>query len=79
MPSDRSKAVVKMTDFGDDMKALAEYLLELADNEEEYNKYFEWKKEVALDRFQGVLDMTAYKYTSLCRICEKVHNDKVSL
>ncbi|GMI43906.1 hypothetical protein TrCOL_g196 [Triparma columacea] len=79
MPSDRSKAVVKMSDFGDDMKALAEYLLELADNEEEYNKYFEWKKEVALDRFQGVLDMTAYKYTSLCRICEKVHNDKVSL
>ncbi|GMH84241.1 hypothetical protein TL16_g09863 [Triparma laevis f. inornata] len=76
MPSETTPAVIKMSDFGDDMKALSDYLLKLANDESEYNKYFQWKTEDSNDRFQSVLDMTAYKYTSLCRICQKVLEDR---
>ncbi|GMH53717.1 hypothetical protein TrRE_jg7334, partial [Triparma retinervis] len=76
MPSDSRPAIVKISDFGDDMEKLAAHLLRLAGDEEEYNKYFEWKEEDSVERFQAVLDMTAYKYTSLCRICERVQRDK---
>ena len=76
MPSETTPAVVKMSDFGDDMKALSQHLLKLANDETEYNKYFQWKTEASQNRFQSVLDMTAYKYTSLCRICAKVLEDR---
>eukprot|EP00519_Triparma_laevis_P009544 CAMPEP_0182498912 /NCGR_PEP_ID=MMETSP1321-20130603/6956_1 /TAXON_ID=91990 /ORGANISM="Bolidomonas sp., Strain RCC1657" /LENGTH=430 /DNA_ID=CAMNT_0024703025 /DNA_START=104 /DNA_END=1396 /DNA_ORIENTATION=+ len=76
MPSETTPAVVKMSDFEDDMKALSQHLLKLANDETEYNKYFQWKTEASQNRFQSVLDMTAYKYTSLCRICAKVLEDR---
>ena len=48
----------------------------LAQNEEAYNKYFEWKSMVPSERFQSIIDMTAYKFTSLCRFCQKVAEAK---
>ncbi|GMH81140.1 hypothetical protein TrVE_jg8653 [Triparma verrucosa] len=79
MPSRTTPAVVKISDFGDDMKALSEYLLKLANDEQEYNKFFQWKTEESSDRFQSMLDMSAYKFTSLCRICQKVFEDQMNL
>ena len=75
MPSDVSPCVVKMSDFAS-MRDLATFLLELAKDEARYEEYFQWKKEEAMGRFQGILDMTAYKFTSMCRICEYAHKDK---
>jgi len=42
-----------------------------------YESYFEWKKESMVTEevraaFQAVVDMTAYKFTSMCRICRAV-------
>ena len=75
MPSSTTPALIKMSDFNDDMQALAEHLLELSRSEAEYGEYFKWKEEEAMDEFQSILDMTAYKYTSLCRVCERVAKD----
>ena len=44
-------------------------------NETAYNELLAWKRRpLAADvrRFQRVIDMTAYKYTALCRICHKL-------
>ena len=78
MPSDSSPAVIKMSDFDDDMKSLAEYLKKLASDEDAYNEYFVWKGGKETDRFQSILDMTAYKFTSLCRICQRLVDDGVA-
>ena len=57
---------------GVEPEALAETLKTLAADEALYNKHFEWKRErspTAMDRFQTIIDMTAYKFTALCRTC----------
>ena len=44
----------------------------------DYNSYLQWKtkkQKSDMDKFQNVIDMTGYKYTSLCRICEKLATD----
>lgn len=53
-------------------KELAAYLKEVASNQTLYDSYFEWKKGKPTDRFKRVLASTAYKYTSLCNICERL-------
>ena len=73
MPSEKLPAVVKFDEFGGDMKKLADHLTILASDEGKYEEYFKWKDEEDVsDRFQSIIDMTAYKYTSMCRICEAV-------
>ena len=70
MPVEGQKAVIQMDDF-ESMENLAAFLNELARDETRYNEYFKWKQEAPSRRFQGILDMTAYKYTSLCRFCQR--------
>ncbi|KAJ8608489.1 hypothetical protein CTAYLR_005728 [Chrysophaeum taylorii] len=67
-------ALVKTADFGDDPARLAHHLAHLAANKSAYDAYFAWRKPPrdtprARARFQTIIDMTAYKYTALCRIC----------
>ena len=45
------------------------------------HRYFAWRRPprdtpAARQNFQKTLDMTAYKYTALCRICAKLDEDK---
>ena len=66
-----ARAVVKVEQFAD-AAALARHLKHLAANKTAYDEYFAWKRRPTVDavaRFQHVLDMTAYKYTALCRVC----------
>ncbi|KAJ1453683.1 hypothetical protein M885DRAFT_523950 [Pelagophyceae sp. CCMP2097] len=68
------EAVIKFSDFGDDPRQLAAYLKMLQTNKTAYEKHFAWKEPPrnspdAQAKFQTVLDMTAYKFTALCRIC----------
>jgi len=67
LPSEHS--VIQANDF-DSPKALAEYLKTVATNQTLYDSYFEWKKEKPTAQFKKVLASTAYKYTSMCNVCE---------
>jgi len=69
-PGSGREAVIKMSDFGEDYQRLAETLKSLARDEGSYEKYFEWKELEPSARFQGIIDMTAYKFTTLCRFCQ---------
>ena len=69
------KSVVKFSDFGDDARKLAGHLEYLASNEQAYEEYFEWKRTGDMEAFDRVLDMTAYKYTALCRVCARLAQD----
>ena len=64
-------SVVNVKDFKSP-KLLAEYLNHLADNEEEYLKYFAWKQT------HHVSDMTEAFHKGFCDLCEKLnkHNLK---
>jgi len=78
MPGER--AVVKFADFGDDPAKLAAHLRHLASDKEAYDAYFAWRSPprdtaAARAKFQSTLDMTAYKFTALCRICAKLDAD----
>lgn len=58
-------------------EALAQYMLKVSNDPVLYESYFEWKKESMVTEevraaFQAVVDMTAYKFTSMCRICRAV-------
>ena len=65
-----AKAVVKFSDFGDDVDALATHLRALARDEDAYAAYFAWRDAshdtpAARSAFQATLDMTAYVRRSL--------------
>ena len=75
MPVETKPSIVKMGDYKD-MLSLAVKLKSLANDEIEYNKFFEWKEMAASERFQSIIDMTAYKFTSLCRFCQKIAEAK---
>lgn len=67
-------AIVNVADFDDDPVRLARHLQYLARNQSAYNSYFAWREKprdepAARASFQTILDMSAYKYTALCRIC----------
>lgn len=67
-------AVVKVSDFSDP-RALAQHLKAVGSDHTKYDALLAWKAnpmQAAVDAFQKVIDSTAYKYTSLCRICEKL-------
>lgn len=75
-----ANAVVKFSDFNDDPEKLADHLRMLAQNKQAYEKYFDWRRPPqdtpkARQNFQKSLDMTAYKFTALCRICAKLDSD----
>lgn len=67
-------AVIQFSDFSD-VKSLAQNLTETGRDRARYESMLKWKKGPSkndIDRFQSVIDMTAYKFTSLCRICQKL-------
>ena len=72
MPSSSHPAVIKMDDFKS-ARELADLIIKLSNDEKEYNKYFVWKTNQPEQRFQAILDMTAYHFKSLCRICQKIN------
>lgn len=55
------------------MKALSEYLLKLANDESEYNNYFQWKTELYVMMMISlrVLDMTAIIKNDVRMLCSK--------
>ena len=62
------------SDFNDDPTALAAHLRYLTTNQSAYDDYFTWRRKADPTAFQAILDMTAYKFTALCRICAFVHD-----
>jgi hypothetical protein len=56
-------------------KALAEYLIELAENESAYARYLEWKTKPFRKRFVALLDLVKeHPFTRLCRKVEQMRN-----
>jgi hypothetical protein len=71
-------AVVQVGNF-QSPKELAAYLKEVGSDRTKYEALLEWKSHATqskLDAFQEVIDMTGYKFTSLCRICHKLSLDE---
>lgn len=64
-------AVIKLSDFKD-MRELSEYLNHLANNETAYESYFRWKQLEPSPNFESILNMTAYTFHALCRMCAKL-------
>lgn len=70
-------AIVKISDFPGP-RELAAYLTNVGRDKEKYESLLAWKnnpRSTEVDAFQEVIDSTGYKYTSLCRICEKLAMD----
>jgi hypothetical protein len=42
-------------------------------------RYFRWKQQQPQEAFQAILDQTAYKYTSLCRFCQRFVDERDGL
>lgn len=62
----------------DGPKSLAEHLNSVGASELKYEAHFLWKKNAAqkeVESFQEIIDSTAYKFTSLCRICARLEAD----
>ena len=70
-PSNRS--IINVADF-DSPEELAKYLIYLSENDEEYYKYFEWKKTGPRQSFLDVVGLN--NVHSQCRICLKIHDWK---
>ena len=69
-----SGAILRTADFPD-VSALAATLRRLAAGPEP--EHFRWRARQDLaPAFQRVLDMSAHKYTALCRVCAKLAADK---
>ena len=67
-------AILRTADFPD-VSALAATLRRLAAGPEP--EHFRWRARQDLaPAFQRVLDMSAHKYTALCRVCERLQADK---
>lgn len=62
-------SIIKTTDFGSP-KELAEYLNMLNNNDEEYYKYFEWKKKGLSEQYQRLLNNCIF--FAECRLCKKI-------
>jgi hypothetical protein len=70
-------AVVKVGDF-QSPKELAAHLTAVGHDQAKYESMLAWKsqpQQTSVDAFQRVIDMTGYKFTSLCRICEKLASE----
>jgi hypothetical protein len=73
LPGD-TPSVIKIGEISGGPAQLAAQLRHLAANKTAYESYFQWKRAPhnnadSQARFQRILDMTAYKYTALCRVC----------
>ena len=67
-------AILRTADFPD-ASALAATLRRLAAGPEP--EHFRWRERAdRVPAFQRVLDMSAHKYTALCRVCERLQADK---
>lgn len=67
-------AIIKISDFPGP-RELAAHLSSIGKDQEKYENLLAWKhnpSKTKIDAFQKVIDSTGYKYTSLCRICEKL-------
>jgi len=60
---------IRFEEFGNPI-SLADYLLELNENDEEYMKYFEWKKDGLSESFMRHLENCAH--LGECRLCKEV-------
>ena len=70
-------AVIKVKDF-DSPKALAEFLLKLAENEAEYNKYLKWKYEgfqFPKEYYESAIGQWWDGLPLYCRVCMRVAVD----
>jgi hypothetical protein len=67
-PGDRS--LVKVADFKNP-RELADFLLRLNASDEEYLKYYDWKKQGLSERFKTRYDRCVF-YGSECRLCKYV-------
>lgn len=59
-------------------KELADYLKKLAANETLYNGYFEWKRRPPSRQFREVVDSSGDRFTSLCRLCERLARNETT-
>ena len=65
-----SSSFIFVGDF-ENLKQLAEYLIMLDQNEEEYLKYFNWKRDY-------VVDNVVYFQTAWCSLCTKLYEQQDS-
>lgn len=59
---------IHVEDFPD-LKELADYLVHLDENDEEYLAYFQWREDF-------VMDKVYYFQRAWCSLCKKLHEDK---
>lgn len=62
-------SIIRAADFPSP-KALADFLKELAKDQERYEMYFQWKYEPPTRQFQWALDHSGMRHTAMCKICE---------
>lgn len=63
-------AVIRANEFAGPAE-LAQYLKAVASNRTLYDSFFDWKRaDSPSPSFRKVLESTAYKYTSMCNLCE---------
>jgi len=55
---------------------LANYLREVASNDQMYQSYFEWKNIPASHNFTKVMEHSAHSFTSMCHICQKLAENR---
>ncbi|EFA81377.1 hypothetical protein PPL_05361 [Heterostelium album PN500] len=65
------KSIIKTSDFKSPAD-LVKYLLYLSENEEEYNKYFEWKNKPYPAAFKEKYDRCVF-YSGECNLCTHIH------
>merc|ERR1711970_1207934 len=58
---------IDVNDFNT-VEELAQYLVKLSKNKEQYNKYFEWKQ-----------NYNCYMYMSYCELCEKLNEPEIPI
>lgn len=64
-------SVIKVTDFPT-TKELADFLKELAVDEERYNKYLAWKFQPPTQRFQDLTSRSMDHEFTACSLCQTV-------
>src|SRR3989344_5542487 len=69
-------SIIDTRDF-DSSKELADFLLSLNEDDEAYNRYFEWKKNPWPPRFQTLLDNCVF--FAECRLCQALAGAKGEL
>jgi glycoprotein 3-alpha-L-fucosyltransferase len=62
----QENAILRVQDFPN-TEALAKEMLRLANNTNDYNKFFEWKERGPQDSFKALVDISAVH--SYCRVC----------